>query len=171
MSAVWRASRAAVRRRRLQTFVIGLVVLTSTVTLVVALGLMAAASAPFDNAFAQQRGAQLTVTYDAADVTDAQLGQTARRPGVTAVAGPFAETVLTAPPDNKLPVPGVDTPPLGPITFVGRADPGGPVDRVDLWTGRWVQRPGEVVLMRPPGETFAKYEEVGSRSWYPAPHR
>lgn len=163
MSAVWRASRAAVRRRRLQTFVIGLVVLTSTVTLVVALGLMAAASAPFDDAFAQQRGSQLTVTYDASKVTDAQLTQAAHQPGVTDVAGPFAETVLTAPPNNMAPVPGVDNPPLGPIAFVGRADPGGPVDRVDVWSGRWVQRPGEVVVMRPPGETFARYEEVGSR--------
>ncbi len=164
MSAVWKASRAAVKRRRLQTFVIGLVVLTSTVALVVALGLMEAASAPFDSTFAQQRGAQLTVTLNPAGLTAAQLAGAEHPPGATAVAGPFDEAVLTAPPNNKqTPTPGLDSPAPGPITFVGRADPSGPVDRVDIWSGRWVRGPGEVVLMRPPGQHYAKYEEVGSR--------
>ena len=164
MSAVWKASRAAVKRRRLQTFVIGLVVLTSTVALVVALGLMEAASAPFDSTFAQQRGAQLTVTLNPAGLTAAQLAGAEHAAGATAVAGPFAEAVLTAPPNNKqTPTPGVDYPAPGPIAFVGRTDPGGPVDRVDLWSGRWVRGPGEVVLMRPPGQHYGKYEAVGSR--------
>ncbi len=164
MSAVWQASRAAVRRRRLQTFVIGLVVLTSTVVLVVALGLLDAASAPFDDTFARQSGSQLTVTLDPAHVTDAQLAQAARLPGVAAAAGPFAEALLTAPPRNtQAPTPGVDAPPPGTITFVGRADPGGPVDRVDLWSGRWVRGPGEVVLMRPSGQRYGRYETLGSR--------
>ncbi|MDH6110671.1 putative ABC transport system permease protein [Kitasatospora sp. MAP12-15] len=164
MSAVWSAARAAVKRRRIQTLVIALVVLTSTVTLVVALGLLDAASAPFESTFAQQRGAQLTVTYDAAKVSDAQLADSARKSGVTDAAGPFAEVVLTAPPANELtPTPGVDDPQPGPVVFVGRADPGGPVDRVDVWKGRWAQRPGEVVLMRPPGQRYQKYEDVGSR--------
>ncbi|WP_082120013.1 ABC transporter permease [Saccharothrix sp. ST-888] len=161
--AVWRASRAAVRRRRLQTFVIGLVVLTSTVALVVALGLLDAASAPFDRTFDQQRGAHLVATFDPAKATDAQLAQAAHQPGVTDVAGPFAQVVLTAPPDRAAPAAGVDTPPPGPITVVGRADPGGPVDRVDVWSGRWVTGPGEVVVMRPPGEHWGANEEVGSR--------
>jgi putative ABC transport system permease protein len=163
VSAVWKASRAAVKRRRLQTFVIGLVVLTSTVALVVALGLLVAASAPFDRTFDQQRGAHAVATFDPAKVTDAQLAQTAHRPGVEDVAGPFAEAVLTAPPTTAAPAKGVDSPPPGPITVVGRADPDGPVDRVDLWDGRWVTGPGEIVLMRPPGQHFGPNEAVGSR--------
>ena len=162
MSAVWRVSRAAAVRRRLQTFVIGLVVLTSTVALVVALGLLAAASAPFDHTFDAQRGAQLTATFDPAAVTDAQLVQAARRPGVTGVAGPFAQAVLTVPATSATPAEGVADPPPGPVTVVGRADPGGPVDRVDLWDGRWVTGPGEVVLMRPPGRQSTN-EVVGNR--------
>ncbi|MEZ0070883.1 FtsX-like permease family protein [Planotetraspora sp. GP83] len=163
MSAVWLASRAAVKRRRLQTFVIGLVVLTSTVAFVVALGLLDATSAPFDRTFDQQRGAHLVAAFDPAKATDARLAQSAHQPGVEAVAGPFAEAVLTAPPTTSPPTEGAYSPPPGPITVVGRADPGGPVDRVDLWGGRWVTGPGEIVLMRPPSQHYGPNEAVGSR--------
>lgn len=137
MSAVWQASRAAVRRRRVQTFVIGLVVLLSTTTVVVALALLQASSAPFDNAFAKQRGPHEIAVYDPAKVTDVQLA--GARTGVTAAAGPFGQVML----DTR----GFSTlGPPGPKTVVGRADPGGPVDRLDLWQGRWPTAPGEVVL-------------------------
>ena len=35
---------------------------------------------------------------------------------------------------------------MRPMTVVGRADPGGPVDAVTLTEGRWVTGPGEIVL-------------------------
>ncbi|MFJ2674036.1 FtsX-like permease family protein [Streptomyces sp. NPDC087525] len=166
MSAVWHASRAAVRRRRLQTAVIGLVVFASTVAIVVALGLLEAASAPFDRAFAQQRGAHVVASFDRAGVSDAQLAATARRPGVEAAAGPFQQAVITLPdagavadkgPAEKGPAekgsaekgsepPAAPRTITGPLTVVGRADPGGPVDRVRLLAGRWATRPGEIVL-------------------------
>ena len=57
MSAVWPVSRAAVRRRRIQTLVIGVVVMLSTTMIVVALGLLAASSGPFDQAYEKQSGA------------------------------------------------------------------------------------------------------------------
>ncbi|REE99850.1 FtsX-like permease family protein [Thermomonospora umbrina] len=139
MSAVWRASRAAVRRRRLQTIVIGLVVLSTTTMVLLALALLAAASAPFDRAFAQQRGAHAVATFDAAGVTDARLAETARRPGVKAAAGPFGQRVLDVPKDWLWM-------PAGSLTVVGRADPAGPVDRVDLLAGRWATGPGEIVV-------------------------
>ncbi|MFE0458210.1 ABC transporter permease [Kitasatospora sp. NPDC058965] len=144
MSAVWRASRAAVKRRRLQTFVIGLVVMLSATTLVVALGLLDAASAPFDRVFDAQRGAQLTASFDPAEVSGAQLARTAEQPGVTAAAGPFdqARVALTDPAGGR---------PDQAATLVGRADPGGPVDRLDLWAGRWATAPGELVLALPRG--------------------
>src|SRR5690349_21973136 len=121
MNAVWRASRAAVKRRRVQTFVIGLVVLLSTTTVVVALALLQASSAPFENAFAKQRGPHAIAVYDPAKVTDGQLA--GARTGVTAAAGPFGQVTLDA---SGFTVLG----PQGPKTVVGRADPGGPVDRL-----------------------------------------
>ncbi|MET9608171.1 FtsX-like permease family protein [Streptomyces sp. NPDC006512] len=139
MSAVWRAARAAVRRRRVQTVVIGLVVLCSTTTVLLALALLAAASAPFDKAYAAQRGAHATATYELARVSDAQLAQTARRPGVEAAAGPFRQAVVEVPGDWLWM-------PRGPLTVVGRADPGGPVDRIDLLSGRWPAASGEIVV-------------------------
>jgi putative ABC transport system permease protein len=164
VSAVWTASRAAVRRRRLQTFVIGLVVFTSAVALVVAIGLLDASSAPYDRTFDRQRGAHVVATFDSAAPG---VAGTAHRPGVEAAAGPFAETVLTAPPVTAVPPEGVSWPGPGPITVVGRADPGGPVDRVEIWQGRWVTGPGEIVLMRPPGQHYGVNEKVGNRFTVP----
>jgi putative ABC transport system permease protein len=128
----------------LQTSVIGLVVLASTITIVVALGLLDAASAPFDRAFAGQRGSQVTATFTAAKVSAGQLAATARASGVTAAAGPFELALATL--DRP-----VVTHSQGPVTVVGRADPGGPVDRVDLWAGHWATGPGQVVFSSPPG--------------------
>ncbi|BCJ46866.1 hypothetical protein GCM10010168_36120 [Actinoplanes ianthinogenes] len=141
MTAVWRAARAAVRRRKLQTFLIALVVLLCSATTVVSLALLDATSAPFDRAFATRHGAHTVAAYDPATVTEAQL--TAARSGVTAAAGPFGQVVLE-------PTAGRQLLPPGPLTVVGRADPGGAVDQLDLWHGRWPSAPGEIVLNFPP---------------------
>ncbi|GAA4019770.1 hypothetical protein GCM10022232_74980 [Streptomyces plumbiresistens] len=139
---MWRAARAAVRRRRLQTLVIALVTLTSTAALVVALGLLDAASAPFDRAFGKQRGAHVAAAFDPARVSDAELARTARQPGVEAAAGPFAQAAVELPRATMNFGLGTD------LTVVGRDDPAGPVGRLDLWAGRWATGPGEVVLNR-----------------------
>ncbi|MER7753887.1 ABC transporter permease [Kitasatospora sp. NPDC097643] len=142
--AVWRASRAAVRRRRLQTFVIGLVVFCSTTTVLIALAVLSAARAPFDRAFDAQRGAHVVATFDAAKASPQQLAATAHQPGVEAAAGPFAQVVVQIPGDWL-------GSPAGPLTLVGRADPAGPVDQVQLLVGRWAAAPGEVVIQEPFG--------------------
>ncbi|MFI1104513.1 FtsX-like permease family protein [Streptomyces melanogenes] len=139
MSAVWRASRAAVKRRRLQTFVIGLVVLCSTTTVLLALALLGAASSPFDEAFAEQRGAHTVAAFDTTKVSREQLAGTAHRPGVEAAAGPFGQAVVDIPKD-WLWMAG------GTLTVVGRADPKGPVDRIELLEGHWATAPGEIVV-------------------------
>ncbi|MFJ5720381.1 hypothetical protein [Streptomyces sp. NPDC093149] len=139
MSAVWRASRAAVKRRRLQTFVIGLVVLCSTTTALLALALLSAASGPFDKAYAKQRGAHTVATFDTTKVSQEPLARTARQPGVEAAAGPFGQAVVDIPKD-WLWMAG------GTLTVVGRADPAGPVDRIDLLEGHWATAPGEIVV-------------------------
>ncbi|WP_149260784.1 ABC transporter permease [Actinomadura sp. K4S16] len=147
MSAVWAASRAGVRRRRVQSASIAVVVALSTATLVFGLGLLAASRSLFDDAFAQARGAHATASFDAARVSADRLAATARAPGVTAAAGPFRTAVL---PRDKGPMgPGGDG-----LLVVGRDDPGGPVDRLTLTQGRWVRGPGEVVLRVKPGGPF-----------------
>ncbi|BFV54967.1 hypothetical protein KCMC57_up00710 [Kitasatospora sp. CMC57] len=139
MSAVWRASRAAVKRRRLQTFVVGLVVLCSTTTVLLALALLTAASSPFDKAYAEQRGAHTVAAFDTTKVSPEQLARTARQPGVAAAAGPFGQAVVDIPKD-WLWMAG------GTLSVVGRADPAGPVDRIELLEGHWATAPGEIVV-------------------------
>ncbi|MET7423935.1 ABC transporter permease [Dactylosporangium sp. NPDC005555] len=153
VSAVWRASRAAVRRRRLQTSVIGLVVLFSTATIVVALRLLDASSAPFERVFAEQAGPHVVAVYEPGSAPAGAAGAA----GAAVSAGPFEQARLTAPPD-------VDPVYLaGPVTVVGRADPAGPVDRVDLWQGRWATAPGEVVVAdQPPPPGFRGRTELGT---------
>ncbi|HEV3381048.1 MAG TPA: ABC transporter permease [Trebonia sp.] len=163
MSAVWLAARGAVRRRRLQTAVIGLVVFISAATIVIALSVLAAAANPFGSAFAGQNGAHLVAAFDSAREPDARAEQTARQPGVTAAAGPFAEAAVNVasvtsttsatsaqfqrlgqvPPSPVLP---------GPLTVVGRSGPGGTVDRLDLWMGHWATGPGQIVVDLPSSE-------------------
>jgi putative ABC transport system permease protein len=139
MSAVVGAGWAAVRRRRLQSLVIGVVVLLSSGTAVLALGLLAASSAPFDRAFTRQQGAHATASFDAAKVSRADLVATADRPGVTAAAGPF-DAVRAQLVSGSAPLP------TGLI--VGRADAASTVDRLDLTDGRWLTGPGQIVLSR-----------------------
>ncbi|MGR6920365.1 FtsX-like permease family protein [[Actinomadura] parvosata] len=143
---MWRASRAAVRRRRVQTFVLGVVVFCSTVAIVVALGLLESVSAPFERAFEGQRGAHVVASYDPRKAPPAALA--ARNEGVEAAAGPFAQATVTIPETFE------HLPP-GPLTVVGRPSPAGPVDRLDLWAGRWAAGPGEIVLDRPPNGFFS----------------
>ncbi|AKJ10865.1 hypothetical protein ABB07_12820 [Streptomyces incarnatus] len=162
MSAVWRASRAAVRRRRLQTAVIGAVVLVSSVALVVALGLLDVASGPFDRIFGQAHGAHVVATFDATKVTRTRLARTAHRPGVRASAGPFPEAVVDLPQSAVAELPGMGP---GPLTVVGRADPGGAVDRLDLFAGHWATGPGQLVLALPdaPGLGDGPHSPIGRR--------
>ena len=88
--AVGRAAAGGLTRRRLQTVVIGLVLLVSCAASVLALGLVAVSQSPFDHAFTAQRGADVTAIYPA-HATDAQLAATTRLHQVTAAAGPFPE--------------------------------------------------------------------------------
>jgi putative ABC transport system permease protein len=154
MSAVGLAARAAVRRRRLQTALIGFVVFISAATIVVALSLLAASSNPFGQAFAGQDGAHLAAAFDPARVSAARLEQTERRPGVTAAAGPFAEATINVTggtgyqPAGRGPAQPSPISP-GPLTVVGRASPGGPVDRLKLWLGHWATGPGQIVVDLP----------------------
>ena len=145
-----RAARGGLSGRRVQTMVIGLVVLVSTAASTLALGLLVDSNAPFDHAFAAQRGSEVTAT---AQASTAQLAATAHLPGVTAAAGPFPEATVTAtipmsPPPGQG-GPGQAGPPGGvfqtQLTVAGRPSPGGPVDDLTLESGHWPTQPGQVV--------------------------
>jgi putative ABC transport system permease protein len=159
--------RAGVARRRVQTVVMTLTTLLAVTASVLAAGLLVASSAPFQHAFERQRGAHLAGEFDASKVTAQRLTGTAHLAGVTAAAGPFATVSLrprtaTAKPSGeenfRIP-PGVDLP---ATTLVGRADPGGDVDRLQLTQGRWVGGPGEIVW----ADGFTPFE-VGDKIAFP----
>ncbi|MFI9008067.1 FtsX-like permease family protein [Actinosynnema sp. NPDC053489] len=136
MSALGRVVRSGVARRRVQTAVIGLATGMAVTSSVLGGSLLVASAAPFDRAFAEQRGPHLSVRFDAARTTAAQLLNPVA--GVTASVGPFP--VVTVTPEGG---PGGSS----PLTVVGRTDPGGDaVDAVTLTGGTWADAPGEVVL-------------------------
>ncbi|HEY1486829.1 MAG TPA: FtsX-like permease family protein, partial [Micromonosporaceae bacterium] len=139
MSAVYAASRAAVSRRRLQTVIVGIVVLLSAATAVLAIGLLVVSHAPFDTAFAAARGADVTATVRAGTSAGA-LATTTSRPGVTAAAGPFDQTSARV---NLVGGVGSDA-----ATIVGRSAQAGTVDRLSLDAGHWLTGPGQIVLSR-----------------------
>jgi putative ABC transport system permease protein len=110
-------------RSKVQTVVIRLAVMASTATATLALGPLADPSAPFERAFAAQHGSEVTAT---AKASPAQLAATTGLAGVSAAAGPFPETTVTAtmlvpPPPGQS---GVSLP-AQQMTVVGRASPGG----------------------------------------------
>ncbi|MEW1908214.1 hypothetical protein AB0442_07115 [Kitasatospora sp. NPDC085895] len=144
MSGVGRVVRAGVRRLRVQTVVVLLATLIAVTASVLGGSLLVASDGPFERAFADRRGAHLTTDFDPARVDAAQLDATTRAPGATAAAGPFRTATVDpqAGPELGLPA-GVSLPPL---RVVGRADPGGPVDRLTLLGGHWPTGPEQVVL-------------------------
>jgi putative ABC transport system permease protein len=134
---VLRAASGGVTRHRAQAFVIFMVLLVSTASAVLGLALLAAASGPFDHAFAAQRGADAAVGVNESRASRAQLASTGRLSGVTAAAGPYgAATVSVSSQGFSLPS----------LVLVGRASPGGPLDDLTLVNGHWPQRPDQIVL-------------------------
>ncbi len=142
MTAVVRAARGGLGGRRLQAIIICLVVLAATAASTLALGMLTDAHSPFDHAFAAQRGADDSVTVNTALATPAQLAATTRLADVTAAAGPFAETTVTA----SLTTPGISGSQLVPLQVTGRAWPGGPVDDLTLIAGHWPTSDNQIVL-------------------------
>ena len=137
-----RAALGGLAGRRVPAIVIGVVVAISTATSTLALGLLADANAPFDQGFAAQRGAHVTAVVNPSLATAGQLNHV---PGMTAAAGPFPEATVTGQTTFRG-IPGAVR--LPPVTLAGRSSPGGPVDDIDLDSGRWVRHTGEIVVSR-----------------------
>jgi putative ABC transport system permease protein len=160
---VTRAAAGGLTRRRVQTIVIGLVLLVSTGACVLALALVADSSTPFDHAFAAQRGAHVIAVVDPARATAAGLAATRRLPEVAAAAGPFGE-VTVAP---KFTGPNGAQVPMGPMVLAGRASPGGPVDDLTLQSGHWAAGPRQLVLASDPSPGNGVSMPLGTRLTMP----
>ncbi|MGW0581818.1 ABC transporter permease, partial [Streptomyces sp. NPDC002920] len=158
-----RVVRSGVGRRRVQTVVIAVATMMAVASAVVAGSLMVATNAPFDHAFAKQHGAHLTVQFDPDKVSEAQLKETEQLEGVTASGGPYPSTSFQ-PVDSE----GGHLPSL---TVVGRSGPHADVDDLDLKSGRWADKPGEIVLSASftgpfleVGSTLKASDEAGSQT-------
>ncbi|WP_149826409.1 ABC transporter permease [Streptomyces tailanensis] len=138
MSALGKVVRSGVGRRRVQTLVIGLATMMAVAASVLGGSLLVVSGAPFDDAFAKQRGAHLSVQFDAGRVSAGQLSKTKDAEGVSSAAGPFRTATVTPRSDGAGPG--------WPVIVVGRGDPGRDVDEVALLDGRWPTRSGEIVL-------------------------
>jgi putative ABC transport system permease protein len=135
---VLRAASGRGLSRRAQTIVIFMVLLASTAAATVGLALLAVdSSAPFQRSFTAQHGADVVAGIYSARAASAQLAATSRLPDVTQVAGPFPEASTSLDSGGS---------PLATLTVAGRLSPGGTLDDLTLTAGRWVRRPGEIVI-------------------------
>jgi putative ABC transport system permease protein len=140
-SASWlgpvRTAAGGMRRRKVQTIVIAVVLFVATASATLGLALLAATDGPFTHAFTAQRGADVTITASAARASGADLAATGHLAGVTAFAGPFTEATTQVSFQGQ---------PWGQLQLAGRSAPGGPVDDLVLNAGHWIDGPGQVVL-------------------------
>jgi len=153
VTGLGRVVRSGIRRRRVQTVVIGLVSAAAVTASVLGAGLLVASRSPFDAGFTAQHGAHLSVVADPQLVTQAQLIASKTASGVTDAAGPYPVLTLSFTSTGTGagapgPEPAADGGPLRlpPLTIVGRSGPGGAVDRVEVVEGRWPTRPDEIVV-------------------------
>jgi putative ABC transport system permease protein len=150
---VGRAIRGGVGRRRVQAIVIGMVLLASTAASVLALGLVVDSRAPFDHAFAAQRGADVAASMSSR-VPAAELAATGRLPEVSAAAGPFGEVLIQSEQGGQ---------PNPPMILAGRSSPGGPVDDLTLQQGHWADGPGQLVMASDPSPGEGVFMSPGNQ--------
>jgi putative ABC transport system permease protein len=137
----------ALRRHRLQALVVVLIVALATGVGTLALAVLNESSAPYTRAFDRYQGAHLTVWFQGSVVTPEQLQATTQLPAVSASAGPWQAVEVPVDFGAQKAI----------VWVVARPDPGGPVDRLLLTTGRWAAQPGEIVL------THSFAQSIGAR--------
>ena len=136
MGAVATKTVADLRRRRLQTVVLAVVLFLGAGAATLALSILVETNEPFDHAFAGANGAHLVIDYDPA-VSEAQLAATKTATGVTSSAGPWPVTRAAVAGKHDL---------IGNQVVSGRPTPDATIDQVAISAGRWWQAPGEIVL-------------------------
>ncbi|MEV0228918.1 FtsX-like permease family protein [Nonomuraea sp. NPDC050786] len=162
-SPLGRIVRSGVGRRRVQGLVMTLTTLLAVAASVLAAGLLVNSRAPFERAFAAQRGSQLTAQVDGARAGAAQIAATAHASGVTASAGPYPVASLHPVAGSGADVPAGTA--LKQMTVVGRSGPAGAVDQVDLTSGTWATGRGQIVMRAGPGG--GTYFSLGSHVTFP----
>ena len=137
MTAILVKAIADLRRRRVQAVVIFLTVLLSIATGTMAVTLMSQTRDPYQTAFQAQKGAHLQVAFN--PTTDPKLlAATPAAIGATAFGGPYPSTNLEFKyGDRKF-----------NLTTLGRDNPGGDVEVLNITSGRWPRANDEIVLTR-----------------------
>ena len=137
MTAVIVKTLADLRRRRLQAAVIFLTVLLSMAAGTMAVTLMSQTRDPYQAAFEIQKGAHLQVAYKAG--TDPQLlAGTPGMIGAAASGGPYAVTSIQLKVGDRKFF----------VDAVGRDNPRGDVEVLNITSGRWPQANDEIALTR-----------------------
>ncbi len=151
MRAVLSKLFADIRRRKLQTAVIMLVVLLSSGAATLALSLVVESDAPYNQAFQRANGPHLVLTFDGHRVSEPRLRRTSSTTTVTATAGPWPaiETSMVPVVHSQGPA-GGPTPflPTLDATIVGRSNPRPSVDKITIESGSWARRPGQLDVSR-----------------------
>src|SRR2546422_915214 len=139
---------ADVRRHRLQTLVV--FVIAALAITVGAMGgtLLVQTSSPYDHAFADLAGPHLVAVFDARKVTSNQVAATAGLAGVTATGGPWVAAEVPFEKGGTHLTATASFSQKATLTVLGRDDPGGSLDRLEVVSGRWVRGPGEIVVTR-----------------------
>jgi len=145
MTAIVRKALADLRRRRLQAAVIFVTVFLSMAAGTMAVTLMSQTRDPYQAAFDKQRGAHLQIGYGSA--TDpALLAKTPATIGAAASGGPYlVNNIQFKFGDRKF-----------YVDAIGRDNPGGPVEVLNVTSGRWARANDEIVLTR----SFAELNKV-----------
>ncbi len=137
MTAILVKALADLRRRRVQAAVIFLTVLLAIATGTMALTLMTQTRDPYQAAFEAQKGAHLQVSFH--PTTDPQaLGNTPSIIGASAAGGPYTATSLQFKYKGE----------TFNVEAIGRANPGGDVEVLNITSGRWARANDEIVLTR-----------------------
>jgi putative ABC transport system permease protein len=137
MTAVIVKALADLRRRRLQAAVIFLTVLLAMGTGTAALTLMSQTRDPYQAAFNNQKGAHLQVSFHA--TADPQLlAKTPSIIGASAAGGPYPATTLEFKHGSQ----------RFNVQALGRDNPGGDVEVLNITAGRWARANDEIVLTR-----------------------
>ena len=143
MRAIFTVAWSEVRRRRLQSAVMVVMVALASGTITLGINLLLESRSPYDRAFEAQNGAHLRVIYDARHVTPDRLASTPATVGASSFAGPWPSVYVTV--LDREASPGQSR---HQLDLVGRDSPQGPAERLRLAAGRWVQAPGEIVVTR-----------------------
>src|SRR5713101_4590023 len=152
---------ADVRRHRLQTLVV--FVIAGLAITVGAMGgtLLVQTSSPYDRAFADLAGPHLVAVFDARKVTSKQVAATAGLAGVAATTGPWVAAEVPFEKGDIHLTATASFSQKSTLTVLGRDDPGGNLDRLEIVSGRWVRGPGEIVVTR--SFAFGRAVLVGDR--------